>query len=190
MDILTALIQVLLVFQQSTKFCTDVLKVICSLKLHSIVCVFDEAIYAKAVEIKWKSLENFRSCAFTLSIFHTLIMLYLGIVGKRFSGGGYRDLLVQSEVITGGSVDRTLRGKMYNRSVWAVKLTNDALSHMLLDKFKADMAGFNQIEEDIHVLSRDLQEEMLDEVIEKETVKSFNKNYIDFIDNIKGSGGD
>lgn len=61
---------------------------------------------------------------------------------------------------------------------------------MLLDKFKADMAGFNQIEEDIHVLSRDLQEEMLDEVIEKETVKSFNKNYIDFIDNIKGSGGD
>lgn len=61
---------------------------------------------------------------------------------------------------------------------------------MLLDKFKADMAGFNQIEEDIHVLSRDLQEEMLDEVIEKETVKSFNKNCIDFIDNIKGSGGD
>lgn len=61
---------------------------------------------------------------------------------------------------------------------------------MLLDKFKADMAGFDQIEEDIHVLSRDLQEEMLDEVIEKETVKSFNKNYIDFIDNIKGSGGD
>ena len=61
---------------------------------------------------------------------------------------------------------------------------------MLLDKFKADMAGFNQTEEDIHVLSRDLQEEMLDEVIEKETVKSFNKNYIDFIDNIKGSGGD
>lgn len=61
---------------------------------------------------------------------------------------------------------------------------------MLLDKFKADMAGFNQIEEDIHVLSRDLQEEMLNEVIEKETVKSFNKNYIDFIDNIKGSGGD
>lgn len=61
---------------------------------------------------------------------------------------------------------------------------------MLLDKFKADMVGFNQIEEDIHVLSRDLQEEMLDEVIEKETVKSFNKNYIDFIDNIKGSGGD
>ena len=52
---------------------------------------------------------------------------------------------------------------------------------MLLDKFK---------EEGIHVFSRDLQKETLDEVIEKETFKSFNKDYIDFIDNIKDSGRD
>lgn len=46
------------------------------------------------------------------------------------------------------SVNHTLSGKIYNKSVQAVKL------------------------------------------IYEETFKSFNKNYIDFVDNIKDSGGD
>ena len=98
------------------------LKIKDSLHLSSIVCVFDEAIYAKAVEIKWKSPEVFQSCIIMLGIFHTL--MFLGIIGKRFGDGGYRDMLVQSEVIAEGSVDRALSGKMYNRSVRAVKLQN------------------------------------------------------------------
>ena len=64
-------------------------------KLLSIVCVFDKAISVKAVEIKWKSQEIFRSCVIMLGKFHTL-MMYLGIIGKRFGDAGYRDLLVQS----------------------------------------------------------------------------------------------
>ena len=67
-----------------------------------------------------------------LGTFHTL-MMFLGVVDKRFGDGGYRDLLIQSEVIAEGSVDRTLSGNMYNRSVRAVKLTYEALSRNLLD---------------------------------------------------------
>lgn len=33
--------------------------------------------------------------------------------------------------------------------------------------------------------SKDLRKETLHEIIDKETFKSFNKNYIDFVDNIK-----
>ena len=44
-----------------------------------------------------------------VGIFHTL--MFLGIIGKRFGDGGYRYLLVQSEVIAEGSVDRALSGK-------------------------------------------------------------------------------
>ena len=88
-------------------------------------------------------------------------MIYLGIVGKRFNDDGYRYSLVQSEVIAEGSVDNTLSGNMYNRSVPAVKLTYEALYRTLLEKFIEDMevedaAGFSQIEEDMHVFSRHL----------------------------------
>ena len=62
-------------------------------------------------------------------------MMFLGVVGKRFGDGGYRDLRIQSEVIGEGSVERTLSGKMYNRPVRAVKLTYEALSRILLRKF-------------------------------------------------------
>ena len=89
------------------------------------------------------------------------LMIYLGIVGKPFSDGGYRYSLVQSEVIAEGSVDNTLSGKMYKRSVPEVKLTYEALYRMLLEKFIEDMvvkdaAGFSQTEEDMHVFSRHL----------------------------------
>ena len=53
------------------------LKIKESLNLSSMVCVFDEAIYAKAVEIKWKQPEIFKSCVIMLGIFHTL-MMFLG----------------------------------------------------------------------------------------------------------------
>ena len=170
------------------------IKIKVSLNLPSIVCVFDEAIYAKAVEIKWKSPDIFKSCVIMLGIFHTL-MMYLGIIGKRFGDGGYRDILVQSEVVAEGSVERTLSGKMYNRSVRAVKLTYEALSRILLDKFIGDMkeddiTDFNQIEEDINDFSKDLGEDALNEIMEKDTFKNFNKDYIDFIDTIKDSGGE
>ena len=56
-----------------------------------------------------------------LGIFH-ILMMHFGIIGKCFGPGGYRDLLVSSEVIAEGSVDCTLSGKMCNRSVRAVNL--------------------------------------------------------------------
>ena len=87
-----------------------------ALNLQTVVCVFDQAIYCKVMEIKWKQPERFQSCIVMLGIFHT-IMMFLGIIGKRFGDAGLRDLLIQSGVLAEGSVDRALSGKQYNRSV-------------------------------------------------------------------------
>ena len=75
-----------------------------------------------------------------LGIFNILMMRF-EIIGKCFGPGGYRDLLVSSEVIAEGSVDCTLSGEMCNRSVRAVKLKFEALSCMLLDKLIEEMEG-------------------------------------------------
>ena len=91
------------------------------LKLSAIVCVFDQAIYSKAVEIKWKMPDQFKDCILMLGTFH-MVMMYLGIIGKRFKDAGLRDILIQSQVLAEGSVDKALPGKMYNRSVEAANL--------------------------------------------------------------------
>ena len=57
------------------------------LKLPEIVCIFDQAIYAKAAEIKWKSPEKFETVIIMLGTFH-LIMMYMSILSKRFKDAG------------------------------------------------------------------------------------------------------
>ena len=86
-----------------------------ALNLQTVVCVFDQAIYCKVMEIKWKQPERCQSCIVMLGIFHTI--MFLGIIGKRFGDAGLRDLLIQSGVLAEGSVDRALSGKQCNRSV-------------------------------------------------------------------------
>ena len=170
------------------------LKIKDSLNLPSIVCVFDEAIYAKAVEIKWRNPEMFSSRVIMLGIFHTL-MMFLGIIGKRFGDAGYRDILVQSEIIAEGSVDRALTGKMYNRSVRAVKLTYEALSRILVEKLELESdsefaAVISNLKEEIIHFNESLSDDGLDILLNSENLKIYNERYIDFMDNLKSHGGE
>ena len=70
------------------------LKIKVKLNLPVIVCVFDQAIYAKAVEIKWTYPDKFESCILMLGFFH-MLMMFLGIIGKRYKDAGLKDVLVQ-----------------------------------------------------------------------------------------------
>ena len=65
------------------------LKISSSLNLKSIVCVFDQAIYSKAIEIKWKEQEKCSSCILTMGMFH-MLMMYMHILSKRFFDAGVR----------------------------------------------------------------------------------------------------
>ena len=105
---------------------TQALKVKESLGLKDIVCVCDQALYAKAAEITWQHPDKFQSIALRMGVFHT-ICNFLGIIGKKFLDAGLRDLVVDSEVITEGSVDQVLNGQQYNRGVRLHKLLYEAL---------------------------------------------------------------
>ena len=85
-------------------------------KLKHRVVVFDQAIYAKAVEIMRKYRDLFADIVPRLGAFHTIRCL-LSVIGKRFSPAGLRDIIEKSGVIEEGSVDRILTGKTYNRTV-------------------------------------------------------------------------
>ena len=48
-------------------------------------CVIDQAIYSKAIEIKWKEKQKFNGCVLMMGIVRMLMML-MYILSKRFSG--------------------------------------------------------------------------------------------------------
>ena len=107
-------------------------KIVESLKLTSIVCVFDQAIYSKAIEIKWKEKQKFNGCVLMMGMFH-MLMMFMHILSKRFSAAGLRAVLIQKGVIAEGSVDKALSGKMYNRGVWLYELAYEAITRKLFN---------------------------------------------------------
>ena len=97
-----------------------------SLHLESIVVVFDQAIYAKAQQIRWQNPVFKRRLVIRLGEFHTA-MSFLSTIGKRFQDSGLEDILIESDIVAPGSMNGVMSGRHYNRSVRAHKLMFDAL---------------------------------------------------------------
>eukprot|EP00058_Branchiostoma_floridae_P015562 XP_002601050.1 hypothetical protein BRAFLDRAFT_102388 [Branchiostoma floridae] len=104
------------------------------LQLKKIVCVFDQAIYAKATEVIWKHKDIFKPIVIGMGSFHTCCTL-LAIIGKRFQGAGLRDLAIESGVVAEGSVSGVMDGRRYNRAVRFHKLVYEALLRLVWSGF-------------------------------------------------------
>ena len=92
------------------------LKIKSTLKLKSIVLVYEQTLYAKATDVQWSQSERFKDIALRMGVFHTACTL-LSIIGKRVQDAGLRDLCVESGEIAEGSVAGVLDGRRYNRGV-------------------------------------------------------------------------
>ena len=95
------------------------LRIMQSLQLQNIVCVLDQALYAKAAEIVWKH-EKFKNIVIRMGVFHTICNL-LSIIGKRFQDAELRDLCVEAGVLAEGSVAGLMAGRKYNRTSWCTR---------------------------------------------------------------------
>lgn len=90
------------------KVLEQTLSVMQSLNLEKMVCVFDQALYAKAAEIVWKR-ENFKNIIIQMGTFHTICNL-LSITGKRFHDSGLNDLCEEASVLAESSVAGVMEG--------------------------------------------------------------------------------
>ena len=104
------------------------------LELDHIVLVFDQAIYAKAQQIRWKNDDFAKRLVIRLGEFHTC-MSYLSVLGKRFGDAGLQDILIESEVVATGSINGVLNGHHYNRSMRAHKLLYESLQRIRFTTF-------------------------------------------------------
>ena len=162
------------------------LKIKDQLRLKYIVCVFEQAIYCKAIELKWRYPDKYKDCIVMLGIFH-MIMMYLGIIGKKFSDASLKDLVVQSDVVATGSADKALSGKMYNRSVRAHKLVYEALYRCLLNRMEdnnpedSELAStIFDIQDTVNKFSEDITQISHEEFIESDCFEQFNNAVIDY----------
>ena len=64
-------------------------------EMDTTVIWFDQAMYAKAVDVQASKPNEFSSVVLGLGPFHNE-MQFLGIIGKRFKDAGLEDMLIQS----------------------------------------------------------------------------------------------
>lgn len=121
------------------------------LELDQVVLVFDQAIYAKAQQIRWKNDNFMKRLVIRLGEFHTC-MSFLGILGKRFGDAGLQDILIESEVVAPGSINGVISGHHYNRSMRAHKLMYESLQRARFRSF-LDSLTPQERDECMHVIS-------------------------------------
>ena len=97
-----------------------------SLQLEKVLVVFDQALFAKATEIKWKHPSIFQNVILRMGTFHTLCNL-LSVIGKRFQDSGLKNIIIEAGVVAERSVSGVQEGRQYNRGVRTHKYVYEAL---------------------------------------------------------------
>ena len=164
------------------------------LNLKSIVCVFDQAFYAKAAEVRWKNRELFGDTVLRLDGFH-LLMMFMGILGVRFGNAGLTGIAVPSGVIGGGSTDRAVEGKHYNRVIRMHKVICEALSALLCEKFiswisEQNQPTFSEANTTLQETKVNFYENGFNDSVEDDNFKSFYQLRYTYRQDIEDNGSD
>ena len=167
------------------------------LKLNHFVVVFDQTIYAKAVEIIWKHRDLFADIIPRLGTFHTISCL-LSVIRKRFSPAGLREVIIESGVIEEGSVDGILTGKAYNRTVRFHKLMYEACMRLIwrsfMDCFEEE--NFPEYQELDALLSNirnlsdnDLDSKSFNEILENDVLNAVHERFQQYLNKLRSDNG-
>ena len=159
--------------------------------MEEIVCVFDKALYVKAIETKWKNSEVFKKVVICMGAFHTLCNL-LSIIGKRFASAGLTDLAVESSIIADGSITSVLEGRHYNRGVRFCKLVYEALLRLAWTGFYSWLEEYHggnirHIRETIkavRTLHNDVCQDKLEFALENASVSVILTHFLQYLDEL------
>ena len=89
----------------------------------------------KALPIIWRWPDEFASHAVMIGPFYTS-MYYLGMLtGHKMCGSGYTELLLETQLVTTGSLKGVLSGKAYTKSLFCLKTVCEAMERLLMERF-------------------------------------------------------
>ena len=126
--------------------------------------------------------------------FHLLMML-LGIIGHRFGDAGLEELGVESDVVAGGSIEKVLSGKNYNRAIRMHKILYQAFMRLLMNAFESSLSEDqrNLVESKtaaIEELKLNLDPEKNNFLLEKDNIPGWYDLFKQFVDDLGRNGRD
>jgi hypothetical protein len=184
--------------QMSTMFeiLNQVLRIMGLLQIPNIACVFDQAMYEKAMDVKWRHAEQFQHIVVRMGAFHTCCNL-MGTIGKRFVDAGLRDLAVESGIVAEGSVENVMSGKKYNRAVRFHKLVYEAFLRLAWKGFypwfeEHHVEHLPQLQDTIRLVGElhlDVSQETLNNVLQDPSCQCVMQLFDRYLDHLRESNG-
>ena len=102
--------------------------------LTSVDCVFDQACYAKALQVIWSLLREFADISCRLGVFHTVSVMIAALF-KMFGDAGLVDVITESTIVACGSLNGVITGHHYYRAVRTLKIVYEAFSRLHFKSF-------------------------------------------------------
>ena len=164
------------------------------LGLKAVAYVFDQSFYAKAMEVFRKNKEIFSNLVIMMGGFQ-LFMMLLGIIGNRFGDAGLIELAVESDVVAGGSIEKVLTGKNYNRAVRMHKIFYDALMRFLINAFESSVSEDQKVILDsktaaVEELKFNLGLEKSTALLESNNIQRWYEVFTCFVESMTNNGSD
>ena len=155
--------------------------------LNFTIIVFDQAIYAKAVDLVLQRPTEFKPIVLHLGGFH-ISLTFLAVLGKRFKDAGLADVLIESTVGGSSSVQSALDGRHYNRAVRMHKLVAESLVRMRWRAFLSTLEPSvlleysQEIADGMKELQQHINADNADRLLDSEEFRSIYHLYNEFCD--------
>lgn len=149
------------------------------------ITTFDLGVCMKAYPILWKSPNTYKDHIVMIGSFHT-VCAYLKMVGKKMEGSGFSEILLESGLMSSGSLKGVISGKNYSRAMNCHKALAEGLERMLLVKFEALKGGSlqqNLSEESMSKVTSLLtnrNKEGFDQVLDDPEFQKYMADYVEF----------
>ena len=100
------------------------------------VVTFDLAVAKKAYSLVWQSPEEFSDVIVRMGSFH-LTCAVMGALGRKLRCNALQEVLIESKICAGGSIEQGLTGKHYNRALRVHKVVYEALERILRQVYES-----------------------------------------------------
>ena len=91
-----------------------------------VFTTLDLGVCMKAFPLLWNFPDKFSRHIVMIGLFH-LMLGYLNMIGKKMDGCGLSDILLESNLISSGSLNGVMKGKNYSRAMKCHKIMLEAL---------------------------------------------------------------
>ena len=88
----------------------------------------------KVFPIIWNELVKYKNHIIMIGSFH-ILCAYMKMIGNKMRGTGLSDILLESELMSCGSLVGVLTGKSYARAMNCHKVMLESLERLLFEKF-------------------------------------------------------